>query len=104
MNDSKKIYLTKKCKRWWTNCKNVGILIDKSLNKHMKIWCTNNVYQCCEFEKAIETPVARQVPYGEPDYRDTRPTNFLTGWEMGTNGKRRISARKQADGGQKKSN
>ena len=25
--------------------------------------------------KAIETPVAGQVPYGMPDYRDHRPTS-----------------------------
>ena len=27
---------------------------------------------------AIETPVARQVPYGEPDYTDPRQTSWLT--------------------------
>ena len=29
----------------------------------------------CEFGKAIETPVARQVPYDTPDYRDPRPSS-----------------------------
>ena len=54
-------------------------------------------------EKAIETPVAGQVPYGEPDNRDPGPTSWLTGRQMASHGKRRISAKKQAQGGQKKS-
>ena len=55
------------------------------------------------WKKAIETTVARQVSYGEPDYRDPGPTSWLTGRQMDSQGKRSISARKQAQWGQKKS-
>ena len=52
-------------------------------------------------KKAIGTPVAGHVPYGEPDYRYPRPISCLTGRQMTSHGKRRISASKQAQDDQK---
>ena len=42
------------------------------------------------FKKAIEILVARQVPYGKPDYRDPTPTSWQAGQQMVSHGKRRI--------------
>ena len=78
----------------------MNILMDEILNKHMKIWCTYNID--VNLKKVIETPVTRQVPRGKPDYRDSRPTSSLTSRQMASHGKGRISARKQAQGGEKK--
>ena len=50
-------------------------------------------------KKTIETTVARQILYGKPDYRDIMPTRLLAGQHIASHGKRRISARNQAQGG-----
>ena len=48
--------------------------MDEILNKNMKLSCTHNIE--VNLKQTRVTPVARQVPYGKPVYRDPRQTNW----------------------------